>query len=305
MTVPASLTDPLGEFDTWLRLDRQRSEHTRRAYQGDLLALAHWIGEREMTAWNQVGLRDLRSWLADQVEQGLAPASVQRRSAAVRVFFRWLNGEGLVEADVAVGLKSPKVPRRLPPDVGVGQLRTLFEAAIAHAQDQPGPESARDLALLEVLYGSGIRVGEICGLDVDDVDTDRGTVRVLGKGNKERTVPLGSAALRALSGWLSVRGAWTNAASGPALFLGARGGRLDQRVARRIVHRAFEAIPEAPNLGPHGLRHAMATHLLEGGADLRSVQEMLGHASLATTQVYTHVTSARLRSAFEQAHPRA
>ncbi|MGJ6981148.1 tyrosine recombinase XerC [Aestuariimicrobium soli] len=303
--MPASLADSLGEFDTWLRLDRQRSEHTRRAYGGDLLALAGWLDERGTTTWDEVGLRDLRSWLGDQVQHGAAPATLQRRSAAVRVFFRWLRREGLVTADVAAGLKSPKVPRRLPPDVARDELRTLFDAAIAHAGEQPGPQAVRDLALLEVLYSSGVRVGEACGLDVDDLDADRGTARVLGKGDKERTVPLGQQALAAVRRWLAVRGEWVTTTSGPALFLGARGGRLDPRVARRIVHQAFEAIPESPNLGPHGLRHAMATHLLEGGADLRSVQEMLGHASLATTQLYTHVTSERLRAAFEQAHPRA
>lgn len=305
MTAPATLVDPLAEFDTWLRLDRQRSEHTRRAYSGDLTALADWLAERGIATWDEVGLRDLRSWLADQVEAGAAPASLQRRSAAARVYFRWAHREGLVAVDVAAGLKSPKVPRRLPPDVGKDDLRVLFEAVVAHTKEQPGPETARDLALLEVLYSSGVRVGEACGLDVDDVDPERGTARVLGKGNKQRTVPLGQQALSSVRDWLAVRGEWVNATSGPALFLGARGGRLDQRVARRIVHRAFEAIPDSPNLGPHGLRHAMATHLLEGGADLRSVQEMLGHASLATTQLYTHVTSERLRAAFEQAHPRA
>ncbi|WP_284548114.1 tyrosine recombinase XerC [Aestuariimicrobium sp. T2.26MG-19.2B] len=305
MTVPASLADGLAEFDTWLRMDRQRSDHTRRAYGGDLAALALWLHERELSDWSAVELRDLRAWLADQVADGAAAATLQRRSAAVRVYFRWLHAEGIVALDVAAGLKSPKVPRRLPPDVSITELSQLFEAAITHAGEEPGPGTARDLALLEVLYGSGIRVGELCGLDVDDLDSDRGTLRVLGKGNKERTVPLGERAGRAVRAWLAVRGEWAVAASGPALFLGRRGARLDPRVARRVVHRAFEAIPDSPNLGPHGLRHAMATHLLEGGADLRSVQEMLGHASLATTQLYTHVTSERLRAAFRQAHPRA
>jgi integrase/recombinase XerC len=162
------------------------------------------------------------------------------------------------------------------------------------------------VAVLELLYATGIRVGELCGLDVDDLDHERRVVRVLGKGRKERTVPYGGPAERALDTWLRHgRPELATAASGPALFLGARGGRLDQRAVRSMVHARLADVPGAPDLGPHGLRHTAATHLLEGGADLRSVQELLGHASLATTQVYTHVTTDRLRQAFRQAHPRA
>jgi len=161
------------------------------------------------------------------------------------------------------------------------------------------------MAILELLYATGIRVSELCGLDVTDIDWDRRAVRVLGKGDKQRTVPVGEPAMAALTAWLDVRAAWATPASGQAVFLGERGGRLDPRVARRVVHAALAAAPDAPDLGPHGLRHAMATHLLERGADLRTVQELLGHASLATTQIYTHVTNERLRAAFQQAHPRA
>ena len=164
----------------------------------------------------------------------------------------------------------------------------------------------RDVALLELLYATGMRVAELCGLDVDDLDQDRRLVRVFGKGGKERTVPVGGPAWHALDAWLAQgRAPLLTAESGAALFVGERGRRIDPRVVRRIVHRALRVVDGAPDLGPHGLRHAMATHLLEGGADLRSVQEMLGHASLATTQIYTHVTNERLRAAFEQAHPRA
>lgn len=160
--------------------------------------------------------------------------------------------------------------------------------------------------MLELLYATGIRVGELCGLDVDDLDHERRVVRVLGKGRKERTVPYGAPAARALDAWLHRgRAALARSGSGPALFLGARGGRLDQRAVRSLVHARLADVPGAPDLGPHGLRHTAATHLLEGGADLRSVQELLGHASLATTQIYTHVTTDRLRQAFKQAHPRA
>ncbi len=164
----------------------------------------------------------------------------------------------------------------------------------------------RDTAILETLYATGIRVAELCALDMDSLDEDRQLLRVVGKGDKERSVPVGAPALRALAEWRHYgRGLLAGASSGRALFLGDRGSRIDPRVVRRIVHRALQATPDAPDLGPHGLRHAMATHLLEGGADLRSVQEILGHSSLATTQIYTHVTTERLKQAFQQAHPRA
>jgi integrase/recombinase XerC len=182
----------------------------------------------------------------------------------------------------------------------------MLDGAIAAAGDVGGPVAARDVAVLEVLYATGIRVSELCGLDVADLDRERRAIRVFGKGRKERTAPLGVPALRALEAWLAkARLQLATAESGQAMFLGERGNRIDPRVVRRVVHRSLRLTQGAPDLGPHGLRHAMATHLLEGGADLRSVQEILGHASLATTQIYTHVTNERLRSAFQRAHPRA
>ena len=176
---------------------------------------------------------------------------------------------------------------------------------MAQARHDESPHGARDAAILEVLYGGGLRVGELCGLDLGDVDRSRHTVKVTGKGDKERTVPMGAPALRAIDTWLPRREEWVGPHSGQALFLGERGRRIDQRVVRRVVHTHLRAEPDSPDLGPHGLRHAMATHLLEGGADLRTVQDMLGHKSLATTQIYTHVSTERLRTAFRQAHPRA
>ncbi|MEU4455483.1 tyrosine-type recombinase/integrase, partial [Nocardioides sp. NPDC023903] len=185
------------------------------------------------------------------------------------------------------------------------EVESLIAAAITAAEDGT-PVGMRDIAVLEMLYATGARVGELVGLDLDDVDYERRIIRVLGKGRKERMVPFGGPAVRALDRWV-VRGRpqLVNESSGPALFLGARGGRLDQRAVRTLVHRRLADVPGAPDLGPHGLRHSTATHLLEGGADLRSVQELLGHASLATTQIYTHVSSDRLRKAYRQAHPRA
>jgi integrase/recombinase XerC len=196
--------------------------------------------------------------------------------------------------------------RALPQTLHRRDAERLLAGAAERARDQGGPTGRRDLAILEPLYATGIRVSELCGLDLADLDSDRRTVRVLGKGNKERTVPLGEPAVRAVDAWLSYgRPLLARADAGTAVFLGERGARIDPRVVRRVVHRSLRLVEGAPDLGPHGLRHAMATHLLEGGADLRSVQEMLGHASLATTQIYTHVTSERIQAAFDQAHPRA
>lgn len=301
----AALPDSLDAFSSHQRLQANRSEHTIRAYRGDLEALLTHLASQGITRLDEVRLPDLRSWLADQLAAGLAPATLQRRSGAVRVFFRWAVAQGLCDADPAAGLKSPRVPRRLPRTLSQNDTETLMAAILDAAALDNGPAGARDAAILEVLYSSGLRVGELCGLDLPDIDRQRGVLRVLGKGNKMRSVPIGQPAQRAVDSWLARRPEWLTPASGDAVFLGRRGGRLDQRVARRVVHDAMRAIPEAPDVGPHGMRHAMATHLLEGGADLRSVQEILGHASLATTQIYTHVSGDRLKQAFRQAHPRA
>ena len=303
--IPAALQDAFDAFADYQRLQLNRSQHTVRAYSGDLEQLGQWLADAGIARLDQVQLPDLRSWLASQHDAGLAAASLQRRSGAVRVFFRWAKRQGLVDEDPAAALKSPKIPHRLPETLTQTDAATLMDAVLAAAAEDPSPLGVRNLAILEVLYGSGIRVSELCGLDVADIDRERGVIRVLGKGNKQRTVPLSDPARRAVESWLARRAEWLTASSAQAVFLGRQGGRLDPRVARRVVHQAMHAIPQAPDVGPHGLRHAMATHLLEGGADLRSVQEMLGHASLSTTQIYTHVLNERLKQAFRQAHPRA
>jgi integrase/recombinase XerC len=227
-----------------------------------------------------------------------------RRAAALRTFCAWAHGAGLAETDPGQLLASPKARRNLPP-----VLRTDEAAQLMTATEPPDPNSAvalRDRLVVELLYASGIRVSELVGLDVDDVDRRRRVLRVLGKGSKQRTVPYGQPADRALERWLtSGRPQLATTDSGAALLLGVRGGRLDQRAVRAIVHRRAAEVPGAPDLGPHGLRHTAATHLLEGGADLRAVQELLGHASLATTQIYTHVSVERLRATYQRAHPRA
>lgn len=303
--LPTGMPEVLDAFADHQRLQVGRAAATVSSYRADLSDLGHYLTRNDIDRLDQIGLADLRGWLAGQQAAGLAPATLQRRGATVRIFFRWAVGQGLVAEDPATGLKSPKVPRRLPRTLNRADADTMLRAAVAFAAEDGSAAGVRNVAILEVLYGSGVRVSELCGLELGDIDRDRGVLRVLGKGDKQRTVPASGPALRSLDDWLARRGEWVTAQSGTAVFLGRRGGRLDPRVARRVVHEALRAVPEAPDMGPHGLRHAMATHLLEGGADLRSVQEMLGHASLATTQIYTHVSNERLKQVYRQAHPRA
>lgn len=299
--LPPALAEALAAFERHLALELSRSRHTVRAYVGDvgdLLQHAARLGVQELP---ELDLTVLRSWLARSRATGAARTTLARRGSSARVFTAWACRRGLLAVDVGALLATPKGHRPLP-DV----LRPDEAARLLDQVDGQDVEDLRDRAVLELLYATGIRVGELCGLDVDDVDVERRVVRVLGKGARERSVPYGDPAGRAVEAWL-VRGRpqWTTAASGAALLLGRRGGRLDQRGARRLVHRRLGDVPGAPDLGPHGLRHTAATHLLEGGADLRAVQELLGHATLATTQIYTHVSVERLRSSYAQAHPRA
>jgi integrase/recombinase XerC len=267
-----------------------------------MLEHAALMGHTEVST---LDLATLRSWLAKQQTLGKSRATLSRRATAVRVFTAWALRAGRAPADPGALLASPRVGRTLPTVLRVDEARGLLDAVSGAAADG-GPVALRDVAILELLYATGIRVGELCGLDVADVDRARRLVRVFGKGRKERSVPFGRPADRALDDWVSRgRPVLAVSASGPALFLGARGRRIDQRAVRSMVHSRLGAVAGSPDLGPHGLRHSAATHLLEGGADLRSVQELLGHASLATTQLYTHVTSDRLRKAYRQAHPRA
>ena len=291
----------LEEFDEYLALQRGRSAHTRRAYLGDLRSLFAFTGGGLET----LTLPRLRSWLAAQAGTGAARTTLARRTSAIKTFTAWALGRGLITADPAVRLQTPKAHRTLPSVLRQDQALDAMDALNSGAQ-QGDPIALRDRLIVELLYATGIRVSELCGLDIDDVDRPRRVVRVLGKGNKQRTVPYGEPAEDALTAWLDTgREALAIPASGPALLLGARGGRIDQRQVRTVVHQTMSAVAGAPDIGPHGLRHSAATHLLEGGADLRVVQELLGHSTLATTQLYTHVTVARLRAVHDQAHPRA
>jgi integrase/recombinase XerC len=296
----------LEEFDEYLALERGRSDHTRRAYLGDLRSLFDFLAERAPDATvASLSLPILRSWLAAQASAGAARTTLARRTSSVKTFTAWAARRGLLPSDPATRLQVPKARRTLPSVLRQDQALDAMAAANSGAQ-QGDPLALRDRLIVELLYSTGIRVSELCGLDVDDVDIPRRLLRVLGKGNKQRTVPFGEPAQAALSPWLSDgRPALVNSESGPALLLGARGRRLDPRQARTVVHQTIAAVDGAPDIGPHGLRHSAATHLLEGGADLRVVQELLGHSTLATTQLYTHVTVARLRAVHDQAHPRA
>ena len=295
----------LGDYERHLVSERDLAAHTVRAYLADVAGLLEHAARLGHTEPAHLDLRAMRSWLAKQQSLGRSRTTLARRATAARVFTGWMARTGRCASDVGAALGSPKSHRTLPEVLRADEAEALVRSA-AELADDGSPVGLRDLAMLELLYATGIRVGELVGLDVDDVDCDRHVVRVLGKGRKERSVPYGRPAARALALWLG-RGRHELAApgAGAALFVGARGGRIDQRAVRTLVHRRIAQVPGAPDIGPHGLRHSAATHLLEGGADLRSVQEILGHASLATTQRYTHVTTERLRRAYQQAHPRA
>ncbi|WP_344472497.1 tyrosine recombinase XerC [Nonomuraea monospora] len=287
----------VAEFGRYLRLERDLSPHTVRAYLTDVNSLLdHTNGDVEGL---DIGV--LRAWLAGQHAAGKARATLARRTACARTFTAYCHRRGWLQSDPGLLLGSAKSPRTLPSVLDQRQA----EAVLA-APSEGEPKELRDQALLELLYATGVRVSELCALDVDDVDRERNVIRVMGKGRKERSVPFGMPALRALDRWcIHGRSLWMRVGSGPALFLGVRGGRIDAGTVRRVVHARLARVEGAPDMGPHGLRHSAATHLLEGGADLRSVQELLGHASLSTTQIYTHVSIERLRAAYRQAHPRA
>jgi integrase/recombinase XerC len=297
--------DPVKAFARHLGAERGQSLHTQRAYVGDLHNLMTFACDRGITEPSELKLSDLRSWLAHQAEQGAARSTLARRAASARAFLRWATRTGVIDADPSLRLVAPQRVKTLPGVLKQDEINAVLDVAAVAADDQDAIH-LRDHAMLELLYASGIRVGELVGLDIDDLDFGSNLVRVMGKGAKERTVPFGGPAANALQGWLRLGRAHVVVAdSGPALFLGRRGGRVDPRQVRSAVHQLLQHVPEAPDVGPHGLRHSAATHLLEGGADLRAVQEMLGHASLATTQIYTHVSIERLRRSYQQAHPRA
>lgn len=296
------LSDAADAYARELSDVRRLSPSTVRAYSADLRDLLAVIGDRELA---DVDLEHLREWLWVATRRGDARSTLARRTAAVRGFFAWARQTERIGADPSLRLVAPRRGRPLPKVATAPAMAAVLRDAEVHA-DGGDALALRDAALVELLYASALRVSELCGADVDDIDRDRRTVRVVGKGRKERVVPYGSPAAHALDAYLA-RGRPALAARGsgtPALFVGARGARLGARSAYDVVARVV-APAVGQSVGPHTLRHSAATHLLDGGADLRTVQEMLGHASLGTTQIYTHVSAERLAAAYRLAHPRA
>ncbi len=322
--LPEPLVQALAAFSRHLAAERGLSGHTVRAYLGDIESLlrhAHRVGRGDV---GDLDIAALRSWLGELHRSGQARATIARRAASARAFTAFAHRRGWLPTDPGGQLGTPKVHRPLPQVLAQDEMTAVLAAAKPEGGELPaakprvgtGPAAKaaaavaaavwlRDTAIMEMLYAAGIRVSELCGLELRDLDAGRRTVRVLGKGSKERTVPVGIPALRAVQEWIALGRPVLASGPSPAIFLGARGGRIDPRTVRRVVHGRIAAAGSVPDTGPHGLRHTAATHLLEGGADLRSVQEILGHASLATTQIYTHVTIDRLIAVYHQAHPRA
>jgi integrase/recombinase XerC len=312
---PPSAETALAAFGRHLTAERGLSPHTVRAYLGDIAALLRYAADDHCSELADLDIAVLRGWLGAQHRAGQARTTIARRAASARAFTAFAHRRGWLAGDPGAQLASPRVHRHLPQVLAQQQMRAVLEAdGVTRASTDDVLAAAieqRDAAIMELLYATGIRVSELCGLDIGDLDGTRRTVRVVGKGSKERVVPVGIPALRSVQDWLDRgRPAVIAAQQGSprqslAIFLGVRGGRIDPRTVRRVVHARIAAAGPVPDTGPHGLRHTAATHLLEGGADLRSVQEILGHASLATTQIYTHVSIERLMSVYRQAHPRA
>ncbi|WP_405472025.1 tyrosine recombinase XerC [Paenarthrobacter ilicis] len=303
--LPVALQKTVGDFRRYLDGERARSHHTIRAYAADVESLLGFAALEGISDLKDLDLGCLRRWLGAQSESGMARSTLARRAATARSFLAWALREELIDVDPAVRLRAPKREKSLPGVLHQQQVgRVVDDLAVAAADG--APMAVRNKAIVELLYATGVRVGELAGLDVDDLDQDRRTLRVLGKGNKERTVPYGVPAAVAVDDWIRRgRPVVATGHSGPALFLGARGNRIDPRQIREVVKNLLRSLGDTSATGPHALRHSAATHLLDGGADLRAVQEILGHSSLATTQIYTHVSVDRLRQSYQQAHPRA
>jgi integrase/recombinase XerC len=320
----ARLGRAVDDYLAHVRHERGYSEHTVGAYASDLADLARFAAEQDVDDVRLIDLDLLRDWLWVATERGLARATIARRAASARGFGAWLLRTGAVESDPAFRLRAPRAKRTLPRVVAAPAVTALLEGLQLAAVDGD-PVAVRDLAIVELLYACGLRVSELVGLDVDDVDRGNRTVRVTGKGSKERVVPYGAPAAAALDRYLDQARSelMTSAAAGRvpgtpgttarphnvspghAVFLGVRGGRLGVRAVHRLVAGLLADLPGSGPAGPHAFRHSAATHLLDGGADLRAVQEYLGHASLGTTQIYTHVSAERLKQTYATAHPRA
>lgn len=299
----------IDDFVSYLVSERGYSPHTVRAYRSDLAALASFAAHRTIDDTDELTLEVYRDWLWSASQSGLSKATLARRSATAKSFSAWLSRSTEQTTDAASRLRAPKPDRSLPRVLSREAMDTVLDSLAARAVDGE-PVALRDLAIVELLYASALRVSELVGIDTGDLDLDRRTVRVLGKGSKERVVPFGQPAHLAVADYLqrgrpALAARASDGAASSAVYLGARGARLGARSVYAIVSKLLLDVPGSGPEGPHAFRHTAATHLLDGGADLRAVQEMLGHASLGTTQIYTHVTTERLRETYRQAHPRA
>ncbi|WP_162989277.1 tyrosine recombinase [Glutamicibacter nicotianae] len=317
----AKFAEPVADYLEYLQRERGRSANTLRAYDVDLRNLGQFLQHQSQDpSLKQITVEMLRDWLAQLHEAQVSRTTLARRISAVKNFFAWALKHQLIDTDPALRLAAPKKERRLPHVLQPSQIDRLLSektevtagagdsesAAKSGLDARSQAVAARDKVIAELLYASGLRISELVALDVDDIDFERRTLKVLGKGNKERVVPFGKPAERVIIAWIrSHRKVLARQEAKGALLVGVRGARLNVRQAREVISKALESLGDTAASGPHALRHTVATHLLDGGADLRAVQEFLGHASLATTQLYTHVSVDRLRQSYRQAHPRA
>lgn len=299
-TSATSAVDPAWRTIDFIASLTSASDNTKSAYASDLSSFVEWCVSADASSPASVDRLLLRRYLAHLAATGFAKRSIARKAAALRRYFGWARRAGVVVTDPSLGLRAPTGDGRLPRVLDGSELRTLLEPSVDDDDSEPRWRRHRDDALMEMLYGSGLRVSELCSLDLDGVDLRRGVVTVWGKGGKERRVPMSQAAIDAVKVWIRLRREVTTELSGVALFLNARGGRVGARDVRRVMDRRSSRPTH-----PHALRHTFATHLLDGGADLRAVQELLGHSDVATTQRYTHVSKERLRSVYTSTHPRA
>ena len=294
----------IAAYEEHLVLVRNLAENSIRGYVSDLESFLKHLEKLKVEEFSQLELTHVRSWLADLQSNGVARSTMARRIVSIRAFTYWAASQGWIASDFGAALAIPKPHRTLPEVLDIADTQIVIASLQTRVGEDSNPLTIRDLAMVEVLYATGIRVSELCGLDLRSIDESRNTLQVMGKGSKERVVPIGIPALLALREYLTLsRPQLVGEKSGNAVFLGSRGSRIDQRTVREVVYQAMAAV--GSKMGPHGLRHTAATHLLEGGADLRTVQEILGHSSLATTQIYTHISPDRLQKAFDNAHPRA
>jgi integrase/recombinase XerC len=295
---PAKLTGPLARFIEHLASEKRHSPRTCTSYQRDLNRLATWLGNNQIGEWQQVNSQDIRRYVAVLSREGLGGRSIARHLSATRRFYQYLLRERLATDNPALDIKAPRSGRRLPGVADVDQLNHLLDA-------QPDdPLEVRDLCMFELMYSSGLRLSELAGLNTGAISAEAGDVRVLGKGSKERILPVGSKALSALNAWLPLR-AGLAPEHEQALFVSRRGGRLSHRSIQARLARWGVVKVADQKLHPHLLRHSFASHMLESSGDLRAVQELLGHADIATTQVYTHLDFQHLARVYDQSHPRA